>query len=172
MDLVNIFIRSAFVDNMISLMKNLTIFQSKNKCVCILYTHVCDTTARRAPYGYRRGAGCSAREGEGEDAVSAVAVSNNGYHIAAGYASSTLRFWDLRKQKVVASLDKQLDSISTVAFDKAGKYAAFGGAGGLKITTIKEWGTTASLETKKPVSGIVWSSKSSNYACTYGDSDT
>ena len=68
----------------------------------------------------------------------------------------------MRKQKVVASLDKQLDSISTVAFDKAGKYAAFGGAGGVKITTIKEWGTTASLDTKKPVSGIVWSSKSSN----------
>ena len=99
---------------------------------------------------------------EGEDAVSALAISNNGYYIATGYASANLRFWDLRKQKVVASLDKQLDSISTVAFDKSGKYAAFGGAGGVKITTIKEWGTTASLDTKKPVSGIVWSSKSSN----------
>ena len=98
------------------------------------------------------------QEGDGQDAITALAVSNNGYHIAAGHASSALHFWDLRKQKVVASLDKQLKSISTVAFDKAGKYAAFGGSGGVKITTVKEWGTTASLETKKPVSGIVWSS--------------
>jgi len=50
-----------------------------------------------------------------------------------------------------------------LTFDKAGKYAAMGGKGGVKITTIKEWGTTASFETKHPVSGIVWNSiKSSN----------
>jgi WD40 repeat protein len=73
-----------------------------------------------------------------------------------------VRFWDLRKQKVVATLDKPLESIKTVAFDRAGKYAAIGGKGGVKITTIKEWGTTASFETKKPVSGIVWSSSKSN----------
>ena len=100
------------------------------------------------------------QEGDEEDATTAVAVSNNGYHIAAGYNSTTVRFWDLRKQKVVAKLDKQLESIRTVAFDRAGKYAAMGGKGGVKITTIKEWGTTATYETKKPVSGIVWSNKS------------
>ena len=98
------------------------------------------------------------QEGEEGDATTAVAISNNGYHIAAGYDSTAVRFWDLRKQKVVATIDKQLESIRTVAFDRAGKYAAFGGKGGVKITTIKEWGTTATLETKQPVSGIVWSS--------------
>ena len=103
------------------------------------------------------------KEGEEGEATTAVAISNNGYHIAVGYDSSTVKFWDLRKQKVVATLEKQLDSIETVTFDKAGKYAAMGGKGGVKITTIKEWGTTASFETKHPVSGIVWNSiKSSN----------
>ena len=98
------------------------------------------------------------QEGDDGDATTAVAVSNNGYHIAVGHDSTALRFWDLRKQKVVANLEKQLGSIKTVAFDRAGKYAAFGGKGGVKITTIKEWGTTASFVTKKMVSGIVWSS--------------
>lgn len=102
------------------------------------------------------------QEGEEGDATTAVAVSNNGYHIAAGHDSTAVRFWDLRKQKTVATLDKPLASIKTVAFDRAGKYAAIGGKGGVKITTIKEWGTTASFETKKPVSGIVWSSSKSN----------
>lgn len=102
------------------------------------------------------------QEGEEGDATTAVAISNNGYHIAAGHDSTAVRFWDLRKQKVVATLDKPLESIKTVAFDRAGKYAAIGGKGGVKITTIKEWGTTASFETKKPVSGIVWSSSKSN----------
>mmetsp|Transcript_26603 Transcript_26603/g.62495 ORF Transcript_26603/g.62495 Transcript_26603/m.62495 type:complete len:560 (+) Transcript_26603:221-1900(+) len=100
------------------------------------------------------------QEGDEKDAITAVAVSNNGYHIAAGHDSTAVRYWDLRKQKVVATLEKQLGSIRTVAFDRAGKYAAMGGKGGVKITTIKEWGTTATCETKKPVSGIVWTNSS------------
>jgi len=101
------------------------------------------------------------QEGEEEDAITAMAASINGYHVAVGYDSSAVRFWDLRKQKVVATLDKPMESIRTVAFDRAGKYAAIGGKGGVKITTVKEWGTTASFETKHPVTGIVWSSSSS-----------
>lgn len=100
------------------------------------------------------------QEGDEGDAVTTVAISNNGYHIAAGHDSTSVRFWDLRKQKVVATLEKQLELIRTVAFDRAGKYAAMGGKGGVKITTIKEWGTTATYETKQPVSGIVWSNSS------------
>ena len=106
------------------------------------------------------------QEGEGRDATTAVAFSNNGYHIAAGHESTAVRFWDLRKQKVVATIrggdddPDGLGSIRTVSFDRAGKYAAMGGKGGVKITTVKEWGTTATFETKKPVSGIVWSNGS------------
>ena len=111
-------------------------------CVCFLYSFVLH------------------QEGGEGDAITTVAVSNNGYHIAAGHDSTAVHFWDLRKQKIVATLDKQLESIKTVSFDRAGKYAAMGGKGGVKITTIKEWGTTATYETKKPVSGIVWSNSS------------
>ena len=81
------------------------------------------------------------------------------------YDSAVVRFWDLRKQKVLTTLTDQLDSVLTVSFDEAGKYAAMGGKGGVKITTVKEWGTTASFDTKHPVSAIVWS-KSTLEVCS------
>mmetsp|Transcript_20574 Transcript_20574/g.48335 ORF Transcript_20574/g.48335 Transcript_20574/m.48335 type:complete len:576 (-) Transcript_20574:158-1885(-) len=107
------------------------------------------------------------QDGDGSDGVTAIAFSNNGYHIAAGHDSATVRFWDLRKQKVAASIncaegEPSLKSVRSVVFDKAGKYAAMGGEGGVKITTVKEWGVTGSFETKHPVSGMVWSSSSSS----------
>ena len=89
--------------------------------------------------------------------MSAIAISNNGYQIAAAHDSGTLRFWDLRKQKTVATLKDLLQSLQTVAYDESGKYLAIGGSGGLRITTVKEWGTTASIDTKHPISGIAWS---------------
>ena len=46
-----------------------------------------------------------------------------------------------------------LKSVTTIAYDDSGKYAAFGGHGGIRITTVKEWGTTSSIETSKPISG-------------------
>eukprot|EP00537_Pseudo-nitzschia_pungens_P008847 CAMPEP_0172381010 /NCGR_PEP_ID=MMETSP1060-20121228/70732_1 /TAXON_ID=37318 /ORGANISM="Pseudo-nitzschia pungens, Strain cf. cingulata" /LENGTH=590 /DNA_ID=CAMNT_0013108777 /DNA_START=282 /DNA_END=2054 /DNA_ORIENTATION=+ len=107
------------------------------------------------------------QDGDGSDGVTAIAFSNNGYHIAVGHDSATVRFWDLRKQKVAASIncaegEPSLKSVRSVVFDKAGKYAAMGGEGGVKITTVKEWGVTGSFETKHPVSGMVWSSGSGN----------
>ncbi|KAL3917639.1 MAG: hypothetical protein SGILL_004619 [Bacillariaceae sp.] len=97
------------------------------------------------------------KEGEDTDPLTALSFSSNGYHIGAAHASAVVRFWDLRKQKTLATLKDQLDSVTVVAFDKAGKYAAMGGKGGVKITTVKEWGTTASLDSKHPVNGIAWS---------------
>jgi WD40 repeat protein len=70
--------------------------------------------------------------------------------------SAAVTFWDLRKQKTLATIKDELDSVTTVAFDKGGKYAAMGGKGGVKITTVKEWGITSSLESKHPASGLVW----------------
>ena len=99
-----------------------------------------------------------AQEGDDADALTAISFSSNGYHIGAAHGAATVYFWDLRKQKTVGTLkDQGLDSVSVVAFDKSGKYAAMGGKGGVKITTIKEWGTTASLDFKHPVNGVVWS---------------
>jgi pre-mRNA-processing factor 19 len=97
------------------------------------------------------------QEGDHVDPLSAVSFSSNGYHIGAAHGSAAVYFWDLRKQKVVAALKDQLDSVAVVAFDKSGKYAAMGGKGGVKITTVKEWGTTASLDFKHPINGLVWS---------------
>jgi WD40 repeat protein len=70
--------------------------------------------------------------------------------------SAKVTFWDLRKQKALATIKDELDSVTAVTFDKGGKYAAMGGKGGVKITTVKEWGITASLESKHPASGLVW----------------
>lgn len=96
------------------------------------------------------------QEGDESDPLSTLAFSNNGYHIAAGHESAVVYFWDLRKQKVLATLKDQLDSVAIVVFDKSGKYAAMGGSGGVVVTTVKEWGTTVSLKLKNPVTGIVW----------------
>jgi len=105
-------------------------------------------------------------EGDEQEGVTAIAISNNGYLIAAGYDSGIVRFWNLIKQKVVATFeDEQLESINTVTFDKAGKYAAMGGKGGIKITTVKKWDTIATLETKSPVSAIVWSKSMLKASC-------
>jgi hypothetical protein len=49
-----------------------------------------------------------------------------------------------------------LQSITTIAYDDSGKYAAFGGKGGFVITAVKEWGTTAKITADKPISGMVW----------------
>jgi WD40 repeat protein len=89
--------------------------------------------------------------------MSAIAISNNGYHIAASHDSASIRFWDLRKQKTLTTLKDLLQSVETVEFDESGKYLAAGGKGGVKVTTVKEWGITTSIETKHPVSGIAWS---------------
>ena len=44
----------------------------------------------------------------------------------------------------------------SLAFDESGKYLAYGGKGGLQITTVKEWGETAKFASKSPVSAIAW----------------
>jgi hypothetical protein len=66
----------------------------------------------------------------------------------------------------VMNTDKDLlESVTALAYDPSGQYVAFGGKGGVKITTVKKWGTTASLESKD-VSGIVWSDPSIVGTCS------
>lgn len=52
--------------------------------------------------------------------------------------------------------DKSLKSISTIAFDPSGKFAAVGGVGGVLLTVVKEWGKTAAITTKKEVTNLEW----------------
>ena len=97
------------------------------------------------------------QEGDENDAVVSIAFSNNGYHLATSHASATVRFWDLRKQKTIAILNQEynLKSVTSLAYDDSGKYFAYGGNGGVEITTVKEWKTTATLA-GGVISGIVW----------------
>ena len=125
--------------------------------------------------------------------VTAVAISPNGYHIAAVYAkSNTVKIWDLRKQKVLAVLNSgsegaggdatatpHLESIQSVTFDPAGKYVAYGGPSGIHIVTVKEWNTvTAVLKcpTKMTADSLLWlpnqllaaCSKKNRKVCVFG----
>ncbi len=58
-----------------------------------------------------------------------------------------------------------LDSIATIVYDDSGKYAAFGGNGGIVVTTVKEWGTTTKIEVEKPISGLGWT-KTGIFTCS------
>ena len=49
-----------------------------------------------------------------------------------------------------------MESVSALAFDASGKYLAYGGKGGVQISAVKEWGETAKLVSKSPVSAIAW----------------
>ena len=109
--------------------------------------------------------------GQESGAVTAMAVSNNGYHLAVAYASSTapqVAIWDLRKQKVIANLNqseetRRLATVDAVAFDESGKYVVYGGtsaadgdAGGIVVSTVKEWGVTAYWSVPTKVDTLAW----------------
>ena len=95
---------------------------------------------------------------EGTAAVQAVQVSPNGYHIAAAYADGIVRVWDLRKQKVLATLnaDGSRDSaVTSVTFDDAAKYVLFGGGGSaIKMVPVKEW--TNEMEIQGSSEGLIF----------------
>jgi len=103
-----------------------------------------------------------------DDSVVSLAFSNNGYHIGTALGtSSKVQVWDLRKLKVVTTLnvkqdndDDTLKAVHIVAFDSSGKHFAYGGDGGIRITTVKVWGITASLAHEHHVTGILWNNNS------------
>ena len=98
----------------------------------------------------------------------AIGFSNNGYHLATAHESAVVRAWDLRKQTTLKVLneDKTMPTVTTLAYDASGKYLAFGGTGGVQITTVKEWGTTGSIDVKKNATGIVWCADATLVTCS------
>jgi WD40 repeat protein len=79
--------------------------------------------------------------------------------LATGHQSAAVKFWDLRKQKTIATMNDDaslLGSVESIAFDDSAKFAAMGGTGGLIITTVKEWGVTCKIGSDKPISGLEW----------------
>jgi len=121
-------------------------------------------------------AGTLAGESNDDDAIVSLAFSNNGYHIGTALSKSAkVQVWDLRKLKVVTTLNvgddddkNNLKSVHVVAFDTSGKHLAFGGDGGIRITTAKVWGITASLAEDHDVTGILWNNNM-NSAATDGN---
>ena len=97
---------------------------------------------------------------EGTAAVQAVQVSPNGYHIAAAHADGTVRVWDLRKQKVLATLTAG-SAVTSVTFDEAAKYVLYGGGAGSSITLVpvKEWTNTMEIKGSNGLSFAGWSAE-------------
>lgn len=107
------------------------------------------------------------QDGDVDSAVS-ITFSTNGYHLATSHASAAVKFWDLRKQKAIATMNGEtslLKTVTCVAFDDSAKFALLGGDGGIIITVVKEWGTTCKIDSDKPVSGLGWT-KAGIASCT------
>jgi len=110
------------------------------------------------------------QDGSSTTEIVDVQVSPNGYHIASVHADSTVRVWDMRKQKCLAVLNQKNDNdnnqpqhlsdVTSVTFDPAGKYVAYSGLGGVNVVTVKEWNAIAaalsSSDKKTAWSGVVW----------------
>jgi pre-mRNA-processing factor 19 len=91
--------------------------------------------------------------------VSCLNFNQNGYLLASGGAEGNCKVWDLRKLKEVASLASSSNkAISSVAFDPAGMYLAYGSASGsVDMSVVKEWNCLCTLaKHKKAVTGLAW----------------
>jgi pre-mRNA-processing factor 19 len=90
------------------------------------------------------------------DAVGAVTVSPNCYHVAVAHASGTVVVWDVRKQSVVATIPSN-EKVHAITFDPSGKYLAMGGVGGVRVVVVKQWTTVAvHLELACAVTALHW----------------
>ena len=87
--------------------------------------------------------------------VTAVQVSPNGYHIAA-VSKAGVSVWDLRKQKVLATLTAD-DEITGVAFDPAAKWIVYStAAGAVTAVPVKEWDRLITCEGLAVSSALAW----------------
>ncbi len=108
--------------------------------------------------------------------------SEKGYHIAVSTEDGMIAVWDLRKQKVAASItsDEEDNAVyaSTMAFDPVGKYLAYGTSKGqVVVTAVKEWEKKIILDEKKKgsgglVSGIVWGADAQSIVTSRDDDRT
>lgn len=88
--------------------------------------------------------------------------------MATAHDSAVVRAWDLRKQttlKVLNENKSNMANVTSLSYDASGKYLAFGGKGGVQITTVKEWGTTGSIDVKN-ATGIVWCDDATLATCS------
>lgn len=111
-----------------------------------------------------------------------MTFSEKGYHVAVSTADGSIAVWDLRKQKIAASLSSDEEDSSAYAsalsFDPIGKFLAYGTSNGqVVVTTVKEWEKKTVLDEKKKsggglVSGIVWGADAQSVVTTRDDDRT
>jgi len=75
--------------------------------------------------------------------VTALAVSENGYHVASTSSfvpDGPISLWDLRKLKLSATVvPAGVGKLVSLAFDPTATYLAYAGTGGVKVCVAKDW---------------------------------
>lgn len=102
-------------------------------------------------------------QAHGGEAITSLVHSENGYHFASATKSGTVQVWDLRKMKLLTTLNEggaEVGSVGSVAFSPSeGKLIAYGGANGsFTVVAVKDWDNKESFKvpSSKGVSGLAW----------------
>jgi WD40 repeat protein len=78
--------------------------------------------------------------------------------------------WDIKKNKILTTLEAVSQQIQCVGFDPSGKYLAYGEAeGGATIVMPKEGTTVAKIANNHSVSSLIWTAN--NHIVTCGNTD-
>ncbi|KAK0198714.1 WD40-repeat-containing domain protein [Armillaria mellea] len=79
--------------------------------------------------------------------INTLTFSENGYHLAAPNASSSVGIWDLRKQKVTQSIALEDDfKINKLQYDTSAQFLGVAGSAGGRIYAHKSWEELVRLE--------------------------
>jgi WD40 repeat protein len=77
--------------------------------------------------------------------VTSLSFNDNGYNFASSSDAGEVVVWDLRKGKMVATINKEGDDdimeggMDAVEFDSTGKYLAYASQAGVRVVMMKEW---------------------------------
>ena len=110
-----------------------------------------------------------------KDGVSALSVSPDGKLLATAGNDGTLKLWDARELKVLATLKGHDGPVNAVAFSPDGQFLASGG----KDRTIRIWNVAEKKEAGPPlightvsVSALAWGPDSTHLASGTGNPDS
>jgi len=106
-------------------------------------------------------------------AIKALAFSESGYHLASTAEDGSMKLWDLRKQRVLQSVDFDAGhSVNAVAFDHSGSYLAVAGTD-VRTYAIKPWELMSTInEHKKDATGVHWLGTDARSLITCGNDNT